>query len=188
MPRTLACMPLISNVTLGYTPPLKGIAWTQQNAWCVGGRAARLGADVCPFPLFFPQTSSLVWDPLQFAYRANRSTEDAISTVLHLTLSHLEEKNTYARLLFIDFSSAFNTIIPQQLVDKLRWLNVDAGTCSWVRVRLGFLSQRQQRVKVDSRTSKTISVSTGSPLCTEPSAVQPAHPWLHCQSQQQPHH
>ncbi|XP_055494275.1 zinc finger protein Helios isoform X8 [Leucoraja erinacea] len=62
--------------------------------------------------------------------------------------------------LFIDFSSAFNTIIPQQLVEKLKLLKVDTGTCNWV---LNFLKQRQQTVRVGSRTSRTIAVSTGSP-------------------------
>ncbi|XP_051785268.1 uncharacterized protein LOC127528439 [Erpetoichthys calabaricus] len=54
-------------------------------------------------------------DPHQFAYRANRSTEDAVATVLHAVLSHLEQQGSYARLLFIDFSSAFNTILPHRL-------------------------------------------------------------------------
>lgn len=67
-------------------------------------------------------------DPLQFAYRTNRSTEDAISTMLHLTLSHLEQKNYYAWLLFIDFSSTFNTIIQQQLVEKLGLQLFDSAT------------------------------------------------------------
>ncbi|KAI3351412.1 hypothetical protein L3Q82_020270 [Scortum barcoo] len=59
-------------------------------------------------------------DPHQFAYRQNRSTEDAVSIALHSVLSHLDNKNTYARLLFIDFSSAFNTIvIPSKLITKL---------------------------------------------------------------------
>ncbi len=31
-------------------------------------------------------------DPLQFAYRPNRSTDDAISTTLHLALTYLENK------------------------------------------------------------------------------------------------
>lgn len=44
-------------------------------------------------------------DPFQFAYRANQSTDDAISTALHLALSHLETKDSYVRMLFIDFSS-----------------------------------------------------------------------------------
>ncbi len=44
-------------------------------------------------------------DPLQFAYRPNRSTDDAISHVLHSSLTHIDSKNgNYVRLLFIDFS------------------------------------------------------------------------------------
>ena len=54
------------------------------------------------------------FDPFQFAYRPNHSTEDAISSVVHLSLQHLEEKNTHMRMLFFDFSSAFKMIIPQQ--------------------------------------------------------------------------
>ncbi|KAI3360341.1 hypothetical protein L3Q82_014656 [Scortum barcoo] len=41
---------------------------------------------------------------------------------LHLSLTHLGEKNTHVRMLFLDFSSAFNTIIPKHLVGKLRLL------------------------------------------------------------------
>ncbi|KAK3510107.1 hypothetical protein QTP70_026726 [Hemibagrus guttatus] len=43
-------------------------------------------------------------DPMQFAHRPNRSTDDAISTTLHLSLTHLYDKGTYVRMLFIDFS------------------------------------------------------------------------------------
>ncbi|KAK3560337.1 hypothetical protein QTP86_006326 [Hemibagrus guttatus] len=39
---------------------------------------------------------------LQFAYRPNRSTDDAITTTLHLSLTHLDNKETYVRMLFID--------------------------------------------------------------------------------------
>ncbi len=52
-------------------------------------------------------------DPLQFAYHPNRSTDDVISSTLHLALTHLENKDSYVWMLFFDFSSAFNTIIPQ---------------------------------------------------------------------------
>ncbi len=41
-------------------------------------------------------------DPLQFAYRSNRSTDDAITLRLYTALSHLENKNTYVRMLFMD--------------------------------------------------------------------------------------
>jgi hypothetical protein len=51
-------------------------------------------------------------DPLQFAYRPNRSTDDAIS--IHTALSHLDKRYTYVRMLFYDYSSAFNTIVPNE--------------------------------------------------------------------------
>ncbi len=54
----------------------------------------------------------------QFAYRANRSTEDAVATA-HAALSHLEQQGSYVRMLFVDYSSAFDTILPHKLVDKL---------------------------------------------------------------------
>ena len=50
-------------------------------------------------------------DPLQFAYRPNRSTNDTISITLHTALSHLDKMNTNVRMLFIDYSSAFNTLL-----------------------------------------------------------------------------
>ena len=61
-------------------------------------------------------------DPHQFAYRPNSSTADAISLTLHTALSHLDQRDTYVRMLFIDYSSAFNTIVPLKLVTKLRAL------------------------------------------------------------------
>ncbi len=44
-------------------------------------------------------------DPLQFAYHSNRSTDDAIAFTLHTALSHLENKNAYVRMLFVDYIS-----------------------------------------------------------------------------------
>ena len=44
-------------------------------------------------------------DPQQFAYRPKRSTDYVISIALHTALSHLDKRNTYVRMLFIDYSS-----------------------------------------------------------------------------------
>ena len=41
-------------------------------------------------------------DPLQFAYRPNRSTDDAFAITLHIALTHLDKRNTYVKMLFID--------------------------------------------------------------------------------------
>ena len=81
------------------------------------------------------------FDPHQFAYKANRSTEDTISITLHTVLSHLEHRDTYARVLFVDFSSVFNTIIPDILVSKLSDLGLHPLTCSWIK---DFLTNRPQ--------------------------------------------
>ena len=61
-------------------------------------------------------------DPLQFAYRPNRSTDDAIAAALHTPLSHLNKRNTDVRMLFVDYISAFNTIVSSELITKLRAL------------------------------------------------------------------
>ncbi len=68
-------------------------------------------------------------DPLQFAYRANRSVDDAVNMGLHFILQHLDRPGTYARILFVDFSSAFNTIIPYTLQNKLTQLSVPTSIC-----------------------------------------------------------
>ena len=44
-------------------------------------------------------------DPLQFAYHPNRTTDDEISIALHTAFSHLDNRKTYVRMLFIDYSS-----------------------------------------------------------------------------------
>lgn len=50
-------------------------------------------------------------DNPQFGDRENHSTEDAVS-LLHAALTHLQHPDTYVRILFLDFSSAFNTCQP----------------------------------------------------------------------------
>lgn len=80
-------------------------------------------------------------DLLQFAYRQNHSVEDAVMMVLHTTYSHLEKQCTYARNLFVDFSSAFNCMQPHNLCAKLQELQVDPHTILWI---LDFVLKREQ--------------------------------------------
>ncbi len=74
-------------------------------------------------------------DPLQFAYRPNRSTDDAISQVLHSSLTHIDSTNgNYVRLLFIDYSSAFNTIVPTKLAVKLSDLGLNTSLVTGFKI------------------------------------------------------
>ncbi len=97
-------------------------------------------------------------DPLQFAYRSSHSTDNAIAFTLHTPLSHLENKNTYVRMLFVDYSSAFNTIVAATLVAKLQTLGLNRG--SWV---LEFLTGRSQVVRMGNNTSSPLVLNTGAP-------------------------
>ena len=99
-------------------------------------------------------------DPLQLAYCPNTSTDDAISITLHTALSHLDKRNTYVRMLFIDYSSAFNTIVSSKLITKLRTLGLNTSLCSWI---LDFLMGCPKVVKVGNNTSATLILSTAAP-------------------------
>ncbi len=63
-------------------------------------------------------------------------------------------------MLFIDFSSAFKAIIPQQLTHKLAQLGLNTSLCNWL---LDFLTGRPQAVRVGINTSSTITLNTGAP-------------------------
>ena len=58
----------------------------------------------------------------QFSYRKNKSTEDATLLYNNLVVEHRENKNAYVRSVLIDFSSAFNTLKPDIVINKLRTL------------------------------------------------------------------
>ena len=82
-------------------------------------------------------------DPLQFAYCPNRSTDDAISIAPHNALSYLDKRNTYVRMLFIDYSSTFSTTVTSKLITKLRTLELNTSVCNWI---LHFLTGRHHVV------------------------------------------
>ncbi len=99
-------------------------------------------------------------DPLQFAYRANRSVDDAVNMGLHYILQHLDKPRNYTRILFVDFSLAFNTIMPDLLSDKLTQLSVATSICQCIT---SFLTDRQQLVRLGKHTFSTLTISTGTP-------------------------
>ena len=57
------------------------------------------------------------------------------------------------RMLFNDYSSAFNTIVPSKLINKVRTLGLNTSLCNWI---LDFLTGHPQVVRVGSNTSTTL--------------------------------
>lgn len=70
-------------------------------------------------------------DSQQFAYKHNRSTEDAVVTLMHLILKHLDQTKTAARALFLDFTSAFDTTHPVLLLAKMVEKEVNPHLIHW---------------------------------------------------------
>ncbi|KAL0148977.1 hypothetical protein M9458_055781, partial [Cirrhinus mrigala] len=64
------------------------------------------------------------------------------------------------RISSVDFSLAFNTIMPDLLSDKLTQLSVPTPICQWIT---SFLTDRQQLVRLRKLTSCTPTISTGAP-------------------------
>ena len=101
-------------------------------------------------------------DPLQFAYRSGRGVDDAKVFILNTLYRHLEGPQTNARILFSDFSFAFNTMQPHILANKLvSHFSLDNHLVLWI---IDFLTNRLQRVFVNGCFSELSLTCTGSPL------------------------
>ena len=99
-------------------------------------------------------------DPLQFAYKVKRNVVEACLLFTNNILKHLEKNRNYARVLFIDFSSAFNTIQTHVMVQKLKDLNVRNDIIACVVV---FLTHRRQYVKLNDSLSELVQINIGAP-------------------------
>ena len=75
----------------------------------------------------------------QFGGIKDSSTTLALITMLHHVLQRLERKNTYARILLIDFSKAFDHIDHNILLDKLKTNGVPQICVEWQKA---FLTSR----------------------------------------------
>uniref|UniRef100_A0A8C4SRB6 Tripartite motif-containing protein 16-like n=1 Tax=Erpetoichthys calabaricus TaxID=27687 RepID=A0A8C4SRB6_ERPCA len=68
------------------------------------------------------------------------------------------------RIMFLDFSSAFNTIQPLLLREKLTEMGVDSYLMAWI---VDYLKDRPQYVRLGNGTSDIVVSNTGAPQGTE---------------------
>ena len=97
---------------------------------------------------------------MQFAYCRNRSVQDANLTFMNEISKHLDQRNSSTRILFIDFSSAFNTIQPHILLNKLLEMGYNSNLLKWI---FSFLTKRPQYTKIGSVLSNKITTNTSAP-------------------------
>lgn len=57
-------------------------------------------------------------DPLQFAFKSDRGTDDTVLTLFNTVTKHLMYPKAYVRVLFVDFSSAFNSVMKTHILLK----------------------------------------------------------------------
>lgn len=99
-------------------------------------------------------------DPLQFAYKAKRGVEDATLTLLDTVTRQLDSLHTHTRILFMDFSSAFNMVHTHTLLQHLVELQVHPILILWIK---NFLQDRPQQVRVNGFNSRKQLLNTGLP-------------------------
>ncbi|KAK0148535.1 putative RNA-directed DNA polymerase from transposon BS [Merluccius polli] len=102
-------------------------------------------------------------DPLQFAYQPHVGVDDAIIYLLQKAYSSLDCPNTSVRVMFFDFSSAFNTIQPRLLKAKLENMQVGAPLVTWVD---DYLTGRPQFVRLKNCVSDCLISNIGAPQGT----------------------
>ena len=99
-------------------------------------------------------------DTYQFAYTSGVGVDDAVITLNDILRTHLDSANSHSRILFVDFSSAFNTIQPHILMKKLIEMNVNSNIILWIH---SFLTERVQYVNFNGTKSGVIIINTGAP-------------------------
>ena len=110
-----------------------------------------------------PTTSPLPQEAA--AYQENIGVDDAIIYMFHRAYTHQERPRRTVRVMFFDFSSAFNTIQPPRLAlaEKLSVMQVDHGLVAWIT---DYLTSRPQYVRLQGSLSDVLVSSTGAPQGT----------------------
>ncbi len=112
-----------------------------------------------------PEMRGLLTDFLDPLDQPNIGVEDAIIFLTHRALTHLEKQGSTVRVMFFSFFSAFNTIQPYHLEDKLLAMHLHPDTASWI---LDYLTGLPQYVRVDGCESEVMISNIAAAQRTPP--------------------
>lgn len=104
-------------------------------------------------------------DMYQFAYKSGYSTTDALNTTIHHILKCLDDNPSCAvKAVFLDYSSAFNTVLQNRLLNKVT-LN-SPHFAQWLNSYMLNWSQAVKSVKnqTSEYTEVTVGIPQGGPL------------------------
>ena len=95
----------------------------------------------------------------QHGFRQKRSCMTQLLEVMN-DFSKLREENKTIDVIYLDFSKAFDTVPHKRLINKLSAYGIQDNLLNWIT---DFLSDRKQRVKVNSSVSDYAPVTSGIP-------------------------
>ena len=95
----------------------------------------------------------------QHGFRQHRS---CVTQLLHMMedLTRLIDDKQNVDMIYFDFKKAFDTVPHNRLLTKLEYYGITGNILSWIE---NFLSDRKQMVKVGSKFSDSINVTSGIP-------------------------
>lgn len=106
---------------------------------------------------FLEQNSILT--NFQHGFRQGYSTVIQLVTVVH-SFAEALDKNGQIDVIFLDFSKAFDKVIPHKLITKLKDINLPDIFIAWIE---DYLTERAQFVSVDGNNSSFLPVTSGVP-------------------------
>ena len=104
------------------------------------------------------ENSKILYD-LQFGFRKKNSTTHALIDIVEKIRDNLDNK-TFSCGVFIDLEKAFDTVNHKILLKKLHFYGIEGISNNWFT---SYLSNRKQRVKLNSKVSTYQSITCGVP-------------------------
>ena len=93
-----------------------------------------------------------ILDPKQFGVVARSSTTVALVSMLHQWLQAADQTGNLVRIVLFDFRKAFDLLDHNQLILKLKSLDLSPQIANWI---INFLINRKQRVKLNNGSFPT---------------------------------
>ena len=97
---------------------------------------------------------------LQHEFRSRHSCVSQLTITINDLLTH-RDKRTQIDMAILDFSKAFDTVLHQSLLGKLRFYGIKGLLLNWIAA---FLKDRHQSVVVGGMTSGQVAVDSGLSL------------------------
>ena len=95
----------------------------------------------------------------QHGFRKSRSCVTQLLEVMN-DLTNLNDSNVPTDIIYLDFRKAFDTVPHVRLINKLKAYGIEGNLLSWI---YNFLTDRQQRVRVNTEYSDFSAVASGIP-------------------------